>query len=100
MKEKILIFYLHQDFVYKILHFLYPEKISHDMKFPDGKIDILIVNEDSQIEVKTFLGTKEDYKFYNPDKIYIEECLFKECSEKFKNVDKNIKIEIFNLNSL
>lgn len=82
MEKKILICYLHSDFVERILPFLYPESFDKNFKCPKGSFEIIVTTNDNNIKVRTLLGLNEGYKYFEVDDIYIESGLVTEETQK------------------
>ena len=101
MEQKILICYLHEEFIGKLLSFLFPENFDKNIILPNNSIEIYLVNENKSFKIKTCLGLNQSYKNFPSDIVYIEKSLV---TEETKNLLEDIKkdkiVEIYELRKL
>lgn len=101
MERKVLVFYLHDEFVDKLLPAIYPDSFDGHTKFPKGGIEIIIAKDGKNIKVRTFLGLSSGYKSFGVDDIYIENSLITNETEPLvEKMKKEANVMIFDLREL
>ena len=55
MEQKILICYLHEEFIGKLLSFLFPENFDKNIILPNNSIEIYLVKENKSFNSKNSL---------------------------------------------
>ena len=101
MERKVLVFYLHDEFVDKLLPAIYPDSFDGHTKFPKGGIEIIIAKDDRNIKIRTFLGLSNGYKCPGADDIYIESSLVTEETQSLvEEMKKDSNVTVRNLRTL
>lgn len=101
MERKVLVFYLHDEFVDKLLPVIYPDSFDGHTKFSKGGIEIIIAKDDRNIKIRTFLGLNNGYKCLGADDIYIESSLVTEETQSLvEEMKKDSNVTVRNLRTL
>lgn len=101
MNQRILIFYLHEDFIKKLLIKLYPKNFNLYDNFPLHHAELLLLDGEKTVEIITFLGLKSEYQAYCPNEIYIEQDLITdETQDLITKMKEKMKVSILSLRNI
>lgn len=98
MEKKIIIFYLHEDFVNKLLTNIYPNNFKLSDTIPKNGTDIIISTEDEVIKINMTLGLNRGYNWHLAEEIIIEDSLItKETISLVNEIEKEKSVKVYNI---
>lgn len=101
MEKKILILYLHEEFVDKLLCRLYPDNFKKGEKIPKTNIEIFVTSENRSDKINFLLGLNQGYECMCANEVYIESCLVIEDTEPLvKKLKEKASVNIVKLREL